>query len=180
MAAAASELPDPPAIARRRRLYRPAQVEVLLVGESAPAGGTHFYRANSNLFRAVRAAFTRVYGARLPDGEEFLGFLRAHRYWLVDLADEPVNHLDRRLRRAAVQHGIPRLARTIRATKPGVIVVVLKSIEPSATAALRLSGCDAELVAPPFPTMGWGRDFDAGLARVVRRRRAPGAARRLS
>ena len=57
---------------------------MLLVGESAPAGGSHFYLANSNLFRGVRQAFVEVYGARTPEGEAFLRFFQEHGYWLVD------------------------------------------------------------------------------------------------
>lgn len=46
-----------------RMRFRPDQVRWLFVGESSPAGGTHFYRGDSNLFRATRAAFARALGA---------------------------------------------------------------------------------------------------------------------
>jgi hypothetical protein len=36
-----------------RGRYRPDVIRVLLVGESPPAGGTFFYAANYNLYRAT-------------------------------------------------------------------------------------------------------------------------------
>lgn len=162
---------DSPRVARRRRLYRPAVVNVLLIGESAPAQGTHFYLANSNLFNAVHDAFARVYGTKTPDGDEFLGFFRDRGYWLVDLADEPVNHLHGAARRERVERGVPRVARTIRETRPSTLVDVVKSIIRPASAALDLANHEAMLVALPFPVMGWQAAFVDGLAKVLRRQR---------
>jgi hypothetical protein len=73
------DLADPPPIARRRRTFKPEKVRVLLIGESAPAGGTHFYLANSNLFRGIKVAFARVYGRSIPDGDPFLQFFQQQR-----------------------------------------------------------------------------------------------------
>lgn len=168
---------DLPAIARRRRAYKPEKVWVLLVGESAPAGGTHFYIANSNLFRGVRDAFTRVYGRSIPEGDAFLRFFQHHGYWLIDLADEPVNRLDDQPRRHRVENGVRRVSKTISESQPAVVVVVKKSIERQARRALALSGDEADLVALPFPAMGWQSAFAAGLARVVRRARRAEEAR---
>lgn len=167
---------DSPAIARRRRLYKPAEVDVLLVGESAPAGGSHFYLANSNLFRGVRQAFVEVYGVRTPEGEAFLRFFQEHGYWLVDLANEPVNRLDIQPRRLAVERGVQRVAKTIREARPTVVVVVKKSIARQAAAALDFASHSAEFVTLPFPAMGWQSEFANGLAKIVRRRRRVGRA----
>jgi hypothetical protein len=43
-----------------RQSYRPQQVRVLFVGESPPAGGTFFYRANSNL-RVLRVSVVELH-----------------------------------------------------------------------------------------------------------------------
>ena len=162
---------DLPGIARRRRAYKPEKVWVLLIGESAPAGGTHFYLANSNLFRGVREAFARVYGRSVPDGGAFLLFFQHHGYWLIDLADEPVNRLDDQPRRQLVENGVRRVSKTISESQPAVVVVVKKSIEGQVRMALALSGHQADLIALPFPAMGWQSAFAEGLARVVRRAR---------
>jgi hypothetical protein len=45
-------------------------VAVLLVGESAPVGGNHYYLANSLLFLAIQEAARRVYGSHVPEGED--------------------------------------------------------------------------------------------------------------
>jgi hypothetical protein len=42
---------------RLRRRYSPKRVDVLLVGESPPASGRHFYAANSGLYRVIRDTF---------------------------------------------------------------------------------------------------------------------------
>jgi len=55
-----------------RDAYRPRRVKSLFVGESSPAQGTHFYRADSNLFRATQAAFAEALGKEaVPSGEAF-------------------------------------------------------------------------------------------------------------
>lgn len=50
--------------ASMRESFRPADVKILFIGESPPAGGALFYAANSNLFRYTNAAFQVV--ARYP------------------------------------------------------------------------------------------------------------------
>src|SRR5688572_24876523 len=47
---------------RLRQAYRPEDVPLLFVGESAPAGGTFFYQADSNLFSAIHEACVRAFG----------------------------------------------------------------------------------------------------------------------
>ena len=112
-------LPDTSGIEELRGLYRPERVRLLLVGESSPAGGTHFDLANSNLFQATREAFVLALDETgIPSGGGFLEFFRDAGGWLVDLADRPVNHLSNSERRRIVNAGVPRLTRTIDATGP--------------------------------------------------------------
>ncbi|MBF8290850.1 MAG: hypothetical protein HW391_1818 [Chloroflexi bacterium] len=104
--------PDDSAIYRLRSRYRPAGVRVLFVGESAPAGGTHFYLANSNLFRATREAFGL--GLDLPsppDGSAFLEWFQGLGCWLVDIAERPVNRLPTVEREASVSQACGRARR---------------------------------------------------------------------
>lgn len=141
-------------IANRRRTYRPGRVDVLLVGESAPAGGNHYYLANSLLFHAIQEAARRVYGRRVPEGEDFLAFAQGQGIWLVDLAAQPVNDLDELDRRSVVRPGIPRIARVMLARRSG---------------ARKEQGGSRD-GQPPVPS--WHRDeFVDGLARVARRAR---------
>jgi hypothetical protein len=159
-------------IADRRRTYRPDRTVVLLVGESAPAGGTHFYLANSRLFHAIAESTRRVYGRRVPEGEDFLAFAQHLGVWLVDLANQPVNDLDEETRRSIVRRGIPRIAKVIADSVPAFVVAIgTTHVAGPAAQALERSNVEAELSVVPFPT-AWHRDeFVEGLARVLRRAR---------
>jgi len=169
-------MPESRAIRRLRADYRPEVVRVLLVGESAPAGGTHYYLANSILFSAVRQAFTLVYGARTPLGEEFLGLARDAGVWLVDLAAEPVNHMAPTDRRRLVKAGARRVTRQIRETSPQFVVAIKATIAGAVAECVERSGSTAELVALPFPAMQGRWRFVEGLATVIRRARRSAAA----
>jgi hypothetical protein len=144
---------------------------VLLVGESAPASGRHYYRANSILFGAVREAAVRVHGRRTPSGEAFLAFARDAGIWLVDFASKPVNKLESGPRRRGVESGGHRIAKNIRDADPLFVVAVKATIAVDACRALRQSGSPAEFVGLNFPVGQWREGFVGGLASVLRRSR---------
>lgn len=169
---------DPSAIAdasitELRERYRPAAVRMLFVGESSPASGTHFYLANSNLYRATQAAFTTVLGRdAVPDGVSFLAWFRDRGCWLVDLADVPVNQLPDAERRVAVERGIEPLSVLIGQARPARIVVVKRDIEDAVTAAMQLTGVDVPLTVLPFPVRQWRPVYEQGLAALLGDERA--------
>lgn len=139
-----------------REDFRPSDVRTIFVGESSPATGTHFYRANSNLFRATHEAFALAYGADVvPDGPRFLQWFRDQGCWLVDLADRPVNRLPGRPRKDAVDAGVDRLATTIRETRPERIIVIKASIATPVRQAGDAAGYEGEIVELPFPVRQW-------------------------
>jgi len=151
--------------------FKPRRVQTLFVGESSPAQGTHFYRADSNLFRAIRAAFAAAFGeAAVGDGEAFLRSFKASGCWLVDLAAEPVNRMDAAQRRAAVAAGIPTLAEAIAATRPQQIVVIKSDIAAPVAQAVEL----AALRTPPtmlvlrYPLRQYRAEFVTRLAEFLR------------
>lgn len=162
--------PDRSAISRLRSRYRPAGVRVLFVGESAPAGGTHFYLANSNLFRATREAFGR--GLDLPtppDGSAFLEWFRELGCWLVDIAEQPVNRLAVQEREAAVRDGVTRLATTLGQTDPDRVVVLIRRIAPDVRRAAALAGLDERAIdVLPFPIRQWRSTYVEQLAGIMR------------
>ena len=156
-------------IAELRERFRPAVVRMLFVGESSPAGGTHFYLANSNLFRATRAAFAAALGEDVvPDGESFLAWFRDRGCWLVDIADIPVNQLSDAERRTAVERGVGPLGAVIGQTRPNRLVVVKRDIEGPVAAAMKLAGVDAPLTTLPFPVRQWRPVYEQGLADLLR------------
>jgi len=155
-------------IAAIRDQFRPDKVTTLFVGESSPAGGTHFYRANSNLFRATRAAFVAAFGEEtVPDGARFLHYFRDQGCWLVDLADRPVNRLAPASRRQSVAGGAGRLAELIEQTQPARLVVVKASIGRTVREAAREAGYEREILELPFPVRQWRSLYVRQLAAAL-------------
>lgn len=141
---------------------------MLFVGESSPAQGTHFYRANSNLFRAMHAAYVSARGQdAVPSGEAFLKYFREQGAWLVDLAQAPVNKVAGRNRRAAVEAGVPRLAEIIRNEQPLHIVVVKRDMADAVRRAAAAADSTASLFVLPFPVRQWAPIFRSELAALL-------------
>lgn len=158
-----------PAISGLRSRYRPDGVRVLFVGESVRAGGTHFYLANSNLFRATREAFGR--GLDLPnppDGSAFLDWFKDLGCWLVDIAGRPANRLPAGERRAEVKGGVTRLAGTLRETHPERVIVLIRRIAPDVRRAAALAGLDDRSDVLPFPIRQWRSSYVEQLAGIMR------------
>lgn len=152
-------------VADLRERFRPTEVRVLFVGESSPAQGTHFYRANSNLYRATRSAFAQAFGDdTVPTGEAFLRYFQDRGCWLVDLADAPVNKLSQTERRTAAAKGVRQLAKTIREAAPSHVVVVKRDITSYIAEAISLADSHAAVTALPFPVRQWTRSYETGLA----------------
>jgi predicted transcriptional regulator len=154
-----------PGIDELRERYRPGNTRLLFVGESSPAQGTHFYRANSNLYRATRMAFAAAFGEDdVPEAEAFLRYFQERGCWLVDLADTPVNRLPAPERREAVERGVGRLADLVRREQPEAIVVVKRNAADAVGRAASLAGADATpLVVLPFPVRQWAAKYVEGL-----------------
>lgn len=164
------EADDSSGIAGLRSQFRPTSVTTLFVGESSPAGGTHFYRANSNLFRATREAFALAFGDDvMPDGPRFLRVFRDRACWLVELIDRPVNRLSDDEREALASSGVARLARVIAETRPDHVVAVKATIDDEVRSAMDVAGSDAELLALPFPVRQWRKVYVRDLAEALGR-----------
>jgi hypothetical protein len=149
--------------------YRPSVCRILFVGESSPAGGTHFYRADSNLYRATYQAFGRGLSvARVPEGTDFLEWFRDLGCWLVDLADRPIDDLAETERSAAVAAGIPRLALLLRQVRPERVVVVVRRVASAVRAAAAEAGFDEHAIdVLPFPVRQWRPAYVEQLAGIV-------------
>ena len=150
--------------------YRPRRIRTLFVGESSPAQGTHFYRANSNLYRATHEGFVAALGVdAVPSGEGFLRIFASRGCWLVDLADRPVNDMAARERAAAVRAGIPRLAGLLAETKPRNVVVIKRDIASVVDEAIDLAGVKRpQVLALPYPLRQWRAEYVRALAEFVR------------
>lgn len=162
-----------------RATYRPeragVQTRVLLVGESRPANGTFFYRADATLFFRTRDAFVRAFGKRVADGTDFLAQLQRNGYFLIDLCPEPVNHLKgsqmpkRRAMRDASERRLARRLRTLPTDTQ--IVVAMKGIDANVRRALAATRRPDLVLNPALPFPGrpnHAKEYVGGLARFLR------------
>jgi hypothetical protein len=156
-------------IAELRARYRPSSVRILFVGESSPAGGTHFYQADSQLYRATREAFgLGLNVVQPPEGAAFLAWFQELGCWLVDLADRPVDRSPVGERLEAVDAGIPGLARLLQELRPVRVIAVLRRIAPAVRRAAQEAGIDDhEIDVIPFPTRQWRPVYVGQLAGIV-------------
>jgi hypothetical protein len=83
--------------------------------------------------------------------DEFLDAFRAFGCYLVDLCGEPVDQLPSSTRTSICCAGEGRLARTIRALRPTVIVTLVRSIRVSVKRAQMMAGWSGLHLELPYP-----------------------------
>ena len=142
---------------RLRRSYRPARVRLLFIGESPPASGRFFYRGDSGLYRAMRDAFRTVEPSIRE--EQFLTVFQEWGCYLVDLCAEPVDHLDRKTRRAVCRASEHRLARAIARLQPEGMATLVRSIEGNVARAVERARWSGPVLHLPYPGR-WYRNRD--------------------
>ena len=141
---------------------------MLFIGESPPKQGTFFYCGDSNLYNYTKEAFEQAFERQWVESEDFLTFFKESGCYLVDLCDEPVNHLPRPVRKLKRQEGIPHLAREIAQAKAVAHVVVMKDIDEHVLAAVHHSGSSPETRSTlPFPAQGNQRRYVDELTEVL-------------
>jgi hypothetical protein len=145
--------------------YRPRRLNTLFVGESSPAD-SHFYRADSNVFRAVHAAFAAAMGGAVPSGEAFLRSFMARGFWVVDLVDRPLADLNPSDRKAAVKSGVAKLALLLAETKPKHVIAIKADVASSVERAVELAGLrkPPTVLALRYPLRQYRADFVTRLA----------------
>ena len=124
-----------------RKKYYPSNIKILLIGESPPSGGSFFYNANSNLFRAVKKGFEEVYGE--VSNQKFLYDFKNNGFYLDDLCLTPVNGMDKINRKGERKKGIKSLSRRIANYEPEGIIIVMKAIKKEVLEAVK----DADLAS---------------------------------
>jgi hypothetical protein len=134
---------------RLRQSYRPTRVRILFVGESPPASGRFFYRADSGLYRAIRDAFSLAFPT--INRIDFLRDFQRLGCYLVDLCAKPVDRLRRHQSREVCAQGEPRLARTLRKLSPTLVVVVVRSIGPNVKRAEYQAGWQGQHFELAYP-----------------------------
>jgi hypothetical protein len=151
-----------------RRLFRPASVQLLFIGEAPPASGRFFYSRNSGLYRAMRDAFQSIDPS--IDDENFLAAFQASGCYLTDLCPEPVDNLDSEPRQDARRAGESALSRTIVQLQPAIVAPVLRSIAGNVTQACARTDWQGPIIHLPYPGR-WRRHRNAfidALAPIIR------------
>ena len=132
-----------------RALYRPAQLRVLFIGEAPPASGKFFYRGDSGLYRAFRAAFQLI-DPSIADAD-FLRVFQASGCYLVDLCGRPVDQLPPASRRTVCIQGEVALCRSLKTLQPETIVAVLHSIRANVDRVITCAGWHGRRLDLPYP-----------------------------
>lgn len=144
-----------------RNKYKPDCIRILFVGESAPAGGTFFYNANSQAYHTIRSFFGK------DNDTCFLTWFKDQGFYLDDLVQRPINDTAQHERTAAWKAGIPDLAARIRSYHPQMVIAIVLKIRADVAEAARLSGTGATFHAVPFPGNGHQLKFKEAMSRIL-------------
>jgi hypothetical protein len=163
---------DPAVAESLREQHKPKRVRVLFVGESAPAGETFFYSANSTLYYETQAAFERAVPVRDGRGGFRASFVRLGCY-LDDLCLAPVNQLPDRERERERLASVGPLAARVRDYTPEVVIAIGKTTAaPHVLTALEQAGLThLPFHRVPFPgrpehKRAFHREMDAILSSI--------------
>ncbi len=122
-----------------RQQYKPEIIQILFVEEAIQPGNIFFYRKNSNVFRAVKEAFSLVFGA-FKDNEEFLVFFKESGCYVDYLCPEMINGLSPEVRQQVRTDCVQPLGERLAWIKPKVVITVMKVLEKEVLAAIKLAG----------------------------------------
>ena len=146
--------------AERKKFYNQLEkVDVLIVGESRPNGGTFFYFKDSILYKYIREEMARYTRLNFYSFD-CLNFMKLNNIFLDDLNLEPVNHLPARVRAEKNRNAVGNFSERLKSYKPRVIICVVKCIIREITNAINLSGTNPEKVFfVSFPAQGQQNNF---------------------
>jgi hypothetical protein len=132
--------------------HNPENVQLLFIADGMPVNNRYFYRKNSSMFRAVKDAYTQVFGEFKTD-DEFLKFFKEMGAYFESLTMEPIKFLPPKEQVKAREEGVKPLADKIAEMQPRLIIISLKTIEKYAREAIQLSGITSveHIAVTPFP-----------------------------
>ncbi len=126
------------ALNQARQQYEPETVQILFVEEAVQPGNVFFYRKNSNVFRAVKEAFSQVFG-EFKSHEEFLAFFKENGCYVDYLCPDMINGLTIEFRKQVRTDSIKPLSERLTVLQPKVVITVMKVLEKEVLEAIRLS-----------------------------------------
>ena len=148
-----------------RSSFRPNEIRLLFVGESAPESGKFFYKRDSQMYRHMKT----ILGQNLfRSSSNFLENFKAAGCYLDDLVLTPVNKSSQNERKQACERAIPDLAKRIKDYNPYMVVALLKRIEKCVRKAVTISGVDARFYVTHFPGNGQHKNFECDIEKYFR------------
>lgn len=121
-----------------RQHYQPENIKILFVEEAVQPGNIFFYRKNSNVFRAVKEAFSQVFGGFKND-EEFLVFFKENGCYVDYLCPDMINGLLPEVRQQVRKDGIKPLSERLALFQPEAVITVMKVLEKEVNEAIGLA-----------------------------------------
>jgi len=153
---------------RIRQSFKPDKIRMLLIGESAPAGGDFFY-THSRMTIYVSQAFESVFNENFDDDLSFLKYFQEKGCYLDDLSLSPVNHMFSGQRKEALKTSVGPLSKRIAEHNPDVIVIIMKKIDRYVREAIKLSKKSCSVYTLPFPGNGHQNKFMSEFSTILRR-----------
>lgn len=160
-----------------REAYRPEHVKILLIGESPPDQGSgdlrffyeeHLRRAD-NLFRGVAQAVLGP-GWRTDCKPAALRRLKDAGVWLIDLVDEPINHLPPSERLSRIKQAVSDLVERVHTIAPEGVIVCHTPTYTAVVGPLRAAGIRVLHDEPiPFPLGNHRQEFVARFKAAMAR-----------
>lgn len=152
---------------RWARTFRPAAIDLLIVGEAPPASlDRYFYFPDvwtqDALFRHVVKAVLRIEPLR-EEKRELLARLRDAGVFLIDVSTEPLDD------GPLAQH-VPGLIRRARRLKPRKIILVKANVYDEAYESLVAADLPVIDARIRFPGQGWQAEFVDTFRRAMRRK----------
>ncbi len=132
--------------------YKPDEIKILFIADGIPVKDRYFYSKNSNMYKAVKEAFTRVFGDFKSD-DEFLAFFKDIGAYFENLSKVPIKLLPPAEQRQARQEGVLPLAERLSEIHPRIIIISLKAIEKYAREAIKMANLTSveHIAVTPFP-----------------------------
>jgi len=145
----------PSNVEKLREIYKPENIEVLLVGESPPKNRQRFFYCSngSQLGYATREAFEEALQIMFEDFEDFLKSFRSRGFYLEDLF-----HIrGKKVYEASLdelREAVRELANRISLYRPRLVIAVLCRICECVKRAVIEAEINVPIICVPFPNPG--------------------------
>ncbi|UEG51869.1 hypothetical protein LLH06_12940 [Mucilaginibacter daejeonensis] len=122
------------------------KVIIMFIAEAPGSTNNHFYLKNTNLFRAMRAAFEQAFG-KFSSADEFLDFFNKSGCLLDHLYP-----LGKETSAKSMPYAVGQLADRIRLIQPKHVIILMKRIVPDVNkAAIDAGVSPSEILTTAYP-----------------------------